>query len=464
MLIEASAVRVVHIYRGIGESGGAVGVALSLLHQRLLRLGIDSKMLVLDDAGTGPDVSRLPRVETLSLERRIRAVTRRLGLNDIHRLGSFRLDRHTFFQNADLVHFHGMHSGTFSYLALPRVATFRPTLLSLHDTWAFTGHCAYPGDCERWKTGCGECPSPETDPAIARDATHLEWRLKSRAFNASGLGLVSKSAWTTRVARVSALRHLPLTEIPYGVDTAVYRPRGKGRSRALLGLPQELFVLLVSGSDMKERRAGQDLLARSLRALAPDLAARCVLMVMGRGGSELGSATGLPVRDLGYVSDDHLRAVAFSASDLYLLPTRADVFGIASIESQACGTPVVSFRVGGVPDHVRPGETGFLAEPEDALGFRDGIALLLENEAARHRLSAGGRASVLRDFDLSLEASRHASLYEAILSGRKVGAGRPPVVPPIPLDEPRFAARPAPRTGGSESGTIAPVAEPAGPD
>jgi len=338
------------------------------LHRSLLRLGIDSKILVLQDDGSAPDVSRLPRIETLSLERRIRSVTGRLGLNDVHRLGSFLLDRHTFFQNADLVHFHCMHSGTlflldrhtffqnadlvhfhcmhsgtFSYLALPKVAASRPCVLSLHDTWAFTGHCGYSYECERWKTGCGDCPHPEENPAIARDATRLEWRMKTRAFIRSGIRLISKSAWTTRMARVSALRHLPLSEIPYGVDTSVYWPRGRAQSRDILGLPQDRYVLLFSAQVLTSRRKGADLLIRALQELPTEVASRTVLLTMGERGAELAQGAGLPARDLGYLDDDHLKAIAYSAADLFLFPTRADVFGLVSIESQACGTPVVRF-------------------------------------------------------------------------------------------------------------------------
>ena len=454
--------RVLHIHKGVGHAGGGAGIAMQRLHRTLLRLGVDSKILAMRDEGAGPDVSRLPRIETLSLESRLRSLTSRLGLNDVHRLGSFQLSRHTFFQNADLVHFHGMHSGTFSYMALPKVAASRPCVLSLHDTWAFTGHCAHTYGCERWKTGCGDCPRPEEPPAIVRDGTRLEWRLKSRAFLKSGIRLISKSAWTTRMARVSALRHLPLTEIPYGVDTGVYRPRGRARSRELLGLPQDRFVLLVSAQDLAGRRHGIDLLVRALQGLTPDLAARCVLLVMGKRGIELAQGAGLPVRDLGYLADGHLKAIAYSAADLYVFPVRADVFGLSSIESQACGTPVVSFRVGGVPDHVRPGETGFLAEPEDALDLRDGIALLLQNEATRLRMSGACRSMVLQDYDLSLEATRHADLYESILSQAATREDlRPQVVPPYPGHEsPGLPSESGPSDHGTEGRVqVAPAIE-----
>jgi glycosyltransferase involved in cell wall biosynthesis len=177
---------------------------------------------------------------------------------------------------------------------------------------------------------------------------------------------------------------------------------------------------------------------------------------------ELVQGAGLPVRDLGYLADGHLKAIAYSAADLYLFPTRADVFGLSSIESQACGTPVVSFRVGGVPDHVRPGETGFLAEPDDVLAFRDGIALLLQNEAARLRMSGTCRSSVLQDYDLSLEATRHADLYESVLSRAATTADTGPrLVPPYPGHDPAGLSRAGDRSVNRIEGRqqVAPTAE-----
>jgi glycosyltransferase involved in cell wall biosynthesis len=193
-------------------------------------------------------------------------------------------------------------------------------------------------------------------------------------------------------------------------------------------------VLLFSAQVPTSRRKGADLLIRALQELPTEVASRTVLLTMGERGAELAQGAGLPARDLGYLDDDHLKAIAYSAADLFLFPTRADVFGLVSIESQACGTPVVSFRAGGVPDHVRPGETGWLAEPEDALGFRDGIALLLENETVRRRMSETCRQVVLQDYDLTLETTRHLDLYDSILSdaGSAGNLSGPPLVPPYP--------------------------------
>ena len=162
------------------------------LHRALQDLGVESKLLALRPTPSS-DVAELPRLPRV--ERFLGAFTTRLGLNDIHRVGSFLLPQHEDFRFADVVHFHCLHTRTLSYLALPRLTADRPSVLTLHDMWAVTGHCAYSQGCDRWKEGCGDCPHPETHPPVRRDATRLEWRLKRRAFDRSRITLVAKSAW-----------------------------------------------------------------------------------------------------------------------------------------------------------------------------------------------------------------------------------------------------------------------------
>ena len=117
------------------------------------------------------------------------------------------------------------------------------------------------------------------------------------------------------------------------------------------------------------------------------------------------------VYHLGYLSDDHSKAVAYSAADLFLFPTRADVLGLVSIESQACGTPVVSFKVGGVSEHVRPGITGYLAEPENCQDFCNGIIQLLEDEDLRHQMSQQCRPITVQEYNSKLSAQRQIEMY-----------------------------------------------------
>jgi glycosyltransferase involved in cell wall biosynthesis len=107
--------------------------------------------------------------------------------------------------------------------------------------------------------------------------------------------------------------------------------------------------------------------------------------------------------------------MAYSAADLFIFPTRADNLPLVLQESMACGTPMVSFDIGGVPDLVRPMVTGYLAKPEDAKDFCNGIVELLENEQLQQTMSVNCRTIALTEYSLELQAERYIKLYKEIL-------------------------------------------------
>ena len=163
-------------------------------------------------------------------------------------------------------------------------------------------------------------------------------------------------------------------------------------------------------------RKGGDLLVKALESLPAALKAETVLLLLGEGGEAIAEAVGIPVLNLGYVSSDQLKAIAYCAADLFILPTRADNLPLGLLESMACGTPPVSFRVGGVPELVRPGITGYLAEPGDAHDLSNGILQLLEDEALRQALSQQCRMIALKEYPLELQVQRYLELYRQVLA------------------------------------------------
>ena len=107
--------------------------------------------------------------------------------------------------------------------------------------------------------------------------------------------------------------------------------------------------------------------------------------------------------------------MAFSAADLFIFPTRADNLPLVLQESMACATPMVSFKIGGVPDLVRHNITGYLAQPEDVEDLCNGIITILANEELRHKMSENCRAIALAEYSLELQAKRYIELYEQVL-------------------------------------------------
>jgi len=410
----------IHISDNFRSAGGIL--VMYRLHLAFRKAGVDSKILCKRKTTNSPDITEISRSKIL--ESQIRKVTSRLGLNDIHAVSSFGVRKNEVYLNADILHIQGIHSNFFSYLALPGLTRNKPAIFTLHDMWALTGHCAVSYDCDRWKIGCGQCPYPDAIPSIRRDNTRLEWKLKNWVYSRSNLTIVAPSSWLAEQARQSMLGHFPIHHIPHGVDTEAYQPLDPEQCRSLLGVPSGKKVLMFAAPNMNHFWKGGDLLLKALQSLPESLKAETVLLLLGNGGEVIAETAGVQTLHLGYVSNDRLKAIAYSAADLFISPTRAEAFGLVLLESIACGTPVVSFRVGGVPDLARPGVTGYLAEPENAKDLRDGVIQLLEDKSLRDYMSQRCRAIVLEEYTFESQVQRHMELYRQILQTETTGSPR----------------------------------------
>ena len=397
--------------------GGGGAIAMYRIHLGLKKAGYDSKILCATKTLPSPDSIAVPRLT--KFERTLGKFTSRLGLNDIHCTSSFQIPRHPAYQEADILNFHGFRR-RFSYLALPVLTRDKPGVFTLQDIWPYTGHCCVTYDCERWKSGCGKCPYPDVHPAVKRDATHIEWKLKDWAYSRSNLAIVTLCTQVTEQARQSMLNRFPIHQIPSGVDTQVYEPLDPEQCRSLLGLPPGKKKLMFAALDMSQHWKGGDLLLSALQGLPASLKAETVLLLLGNNGGTLAQSAGMQAIELGYVTNDRLKAIAYSAADMFVSPSRAEGFGLVSLESLACGTPVVAFGVGGALDLVRPGLTGYLAEPESAQDLRTGIIQLLEDESLRSAMGHRGRELVLKDYTLELNVERYVTLFRQMLHERTV--------------------------------------------
>ena len=194
--MHASPDRPLHIvqlsHRDIG--GGAQKTAL-LLHRAYRELGHDSTLVVGRQLGE-PE----PGVVVLDNARRKKglnllriAVEQYLGWQYLCFPGSHCLQEQIG-KPWDVLFAHNLHGHYFDLAALPRLSQLAPTILMLHDSWLYTGHCAYHIDCDRWRTGCGRCPDLTIPPAIRRDGTRFNWKRKKRIYQRSRL-------WLTEIGR-----------------------------------------------------------------------------------------------------------------------------------------------------------------------------------------------------------------------------------------------------------------------
>jgi len=406
----------------IGAGGAAV--AGLRLHRSLLGAGVDSTLLVGTKAGTDPTVTEL--AHPYLLRRSLRKLGHEVGLNELAGVGAYGLPGSALAGEADVIHAHAVHGGWFSYPALGWLSRRTPTVLTLHDMWPFTGHCSFSFGCDRWRTGCGRCPHPEVFPAVKHDATAVEWRVKSAVWARSRLVVVSPSRWLADLARESTLGRFDVQVIPHGIDTVAFAPRPRQACRDALGIGPDRTALLFTaaslltpegGGDAADRK-GVDLLMAALEGLAPELRAKCSLILMGGQSEGMAGALradGYHVVEVGYVVSDPLKSFVYSAADLFVFPTRADNAPLVVLESMACGTPVASFDVGGLSETVRVGQTGSLAPPEDVAALTADMVALIQDPARLSAMRPQCRALVEAEHPEALAAARHVELYQKLI-------------------------------------------------
>lgn len=216
-------------------------------------------------------------------------------------------------------------------------------------------------------------------------------------------------------AKASMLGRYDVHCIPNGIDTAAYHPIDTQECRKLLGLPLDRKILMFGATNLNDARKGGDLLFKTLQNLPESIKSATILLTFGSGGKEIAEKVGMKVVNLGYLDTDSSKAIAYSAADLFIFPTRADNLPLVLQESMACGTPMVSFKIGGVSDLVRPEITGYLAEPEDPIDLCNGIVKLLEDDNLRAKMSINCRQITLKEYSLNIQAQQYIELYQQLI-------------------------------------------------
>lgn len=336
----------------------------------------------------------------------------------------------------DVVHIHNMHGDYFDLRVLPSLSRARPIVVTLHDPWLLTGHCAYFLDCERWQRGCGSCPYLYTYPAVRRDDTHRNWLRKRQIYQRSSLFVAAPSRWLLERAEVSILAEgiVRTRLIPNGVDVSVFQPRDKSEARARLGLPQDERLLVFSGFDAGASPYKDFETLRAAAGILGNRPARdrITFLVLGGTGERqrLGRAT---LRFIPYETDEVNVAAFYQSADVYVHAARpgAENHSLAVLEALACGVPVVATAVGGIPeqvislraaaptrvDRMAPSNsqpTGILTPPGDPRAIADAVARLMDDDRLLQVLSSNAAKDARRRFDLARQVEEYLKWYEEI--------------------------------------------------
>ncbi len=408
--------------------GGAARAAFRL-NQALNKLNINSKMLVQFKAGDNKNVECV--AETIMQKRlaKIRPHYDMLPLKlyknrqktpfSVARAG-VSVYRNKLVRETDLINLHWINGGFLSLKNIRELSFLhKPLVWTLHDMWPFTGGCHSSGGCIEYENKCGQCPILNSKKD--NDLSQKIWREKKKILENINLIIVTPSRWLAQCAKNSSLlKGLQVEVIPNSVDINVFKPLKKETARDILNLPQDIFLILFNTiSSTNYKRKGLHYLYKAFEKLNINYSeARkgIELVVFGASHSEEIKNSPLKTNFIGRLNDDYSLALCYSAVDIFITPSLEDNLPNTIMESLSCGTPVVAFKTGGIPEMIEHKQNGYLAEYKSVGDLAQGICWMLEDKNRLTDLGEKARQKVLDNYTYNIVGNKYLKLYKELLN------------------------------------------------
>jgi glycosyltransferase involved in cell wall biosynthesis len=407
------------------DNTGGASKAAYRLHTALSHCGIDSHMRVLNRETPNDRVIAGHALRSLSerikgrLQRELQTYKQKKFKTDNLILHSFGHESAGLVDelngcDADVLNLHWIAK----FLSIDDIGRLtKPLVWTFHDMWAFCGGEHVSPDNEQSRFRLGYLPDNRPPGESGPDLNRLSWEAKRRAWATQRFTLVTPGNWMASCVRQSVLfQDAPVYVIPNPLEMQhLWRPIPKAFARKELGLdPQAQYVLAGSAGGMAHLK-GEDLLRKCMASVEAQAPGQVELLMFGPNQSASTASWPLKVHWLGPVRDDHLLATLYSAADVMMVPSRQDNLPNTAIESHACGTPVVAFSIGGLPDIVTHQQSGWLAKPFDADDLAQGVLWTLADKQRWQRVSEAARQSAVSKYSPDVISSQYAAVYEAAL-------------------------------------------------
>ncbi len=314
--------------------------------------------------------------------------------------------------NPQIVHLHNLHGDyvniplLFSYLSKHRIYT----IWTLHDCWAFTGRCPHfqLTKCEKWKTGCKKCKYFKNNyPESYIDRTRYLWKMKKKYFTAlDNVIIVTPSDWLRKLVNDSYLNKYPIEVIYNGIDLNKFKPTynsdiekniNKGDRKIILGV--SLGWKYSKGVDIFER-------------LSQELDDKYLIVLVGMDKKQYQSMNfSSNVKVIDRTNNQQELAAIYTMADVFVNPTREEVFGLVNVEALACGTPVVTFNTGGCPEIVDD-NCGKVIEIDDFDSMKEEIIRITD----KNMFSVEACRKKAMHFDKEKLYKKYLKLYKKVVN------------------------------------------------
>ncbi|WP_161604449.1 glycosyltransferase [Roseiconus nitratireducens] len=414
------------------DFGGGVETVVRQHHRELSRQGHQTQLLVGRKKGGERNTTVIPlRTGPKGALRTARWIQRNTGLQNLYAPG-FRAIEQSFAFEPDVLHFHSLHGAdSYAELAVVRRLSRRyPTVVTLHDFWLMTGHCGYPLECPRWLTGCGKCPDLTRYPAIEHDATRWNFARKRKLFKNRDIQLVVPSAWLLNQARRSPiLRDCPISVVTNPVDVDTFSPAVQNPDRARFGIGEDETAVMLIANHLNNPYKGMD---DGIAALNRVSDTKIKVVIVGNSADEVSKRLKVPSVALPYTTSTTDLAEYYRVADLLLMPSRCETFGLVAAEAMACGTPVIAFDAGALPEVIGDRDTGVVVTSRDTSAMAAEIDALAADRQLRRTMSHAAAERIRRLFHVSGHTRGTADVYERCIQAHACRLLEPGRLDPAP--------------------------------
>jgi glycosyltransferase involved in cell wall biosynthesis len=306
----------------------------------------------------------------------------------------------------DIIHLHNIHGYyihvdiLFNYLKEAN----KPVIWTLHDCWAFTGHCAYFDyiGCKKWQIGCNSCPEKNAYPSsIILDNSNKNFKIKKKLFTGvDNLTIVTPSQWLANLVDKSFLNEYAIKVINNGIDLSKFRPFSRD-FRSKYKLKDKFIILGVA--NVWDRRKG----LRYFVELAEKLSKDEVIVLVGLTEKQINQ---IPKNVIGIRRTNSVEELVdiYSTADLFVNATLEDNFPTTNIEALACGTPVITFNTGGSPESI-DFNTGSIINKKNSNEIKNCITEFRKRDF--NVLKYSTRKKVMIEFDREILINEYIKLY-----------------------------------------------------
>ncbi|NMA51098.1 MAG: glycosyltransferase [Mollicutes bacterium] len=321
------------------------------------------------------------------------------------------LSNSDLYKKSDIIHFHLIHNTKLSLYSLLKYYKEKKVIVSIHDPWNFTGRCVHYESCNKWKTGCKNCPNLKSLFPLKEDNCHFLWKLKKNIYKSMNPHIIVASQYMYDLVRQSPLtNHFTNVHlINFGVDLEQFNNKiSQNKARKRFGINSKACVLFFRSQDDFK---GTNYIIEALEKI--ETTKKIVIMTCSQKGNLKSLYTKYKVIELGNVNTQVL-INAYRACDLFLMPSIGESFGMMAIEAMACERPVIVFDNTATPSVTCAPDIGILVKNKDSHDLMKKIKYYIENDEERLKRGTLSYQYAVENYDINEYYKKIINLYKLV--------------------------------------------------